>query len=354
MSASLKFGMMEAGSPQARMAALFEFVTFWVGRRQPEFGETAERLLAHQLPMPLRQLYEFAGRWTRKGKTIEEGFRWHLFAEQDALLPLDDLQVAENGKLIFVAENQGVWDCRTLCEGDDPPVWCCDDQRMENGVWISIERPVGESLSKFLVSFVLQELVLGAPTWADSEELEEHFLADFENATPLWLNGPYVDGLRHNIYLWKNVLVGDFAGSVFFAARDKAGEAYLINLGQPDSEGDISQVTVSFDGKWILIARPDGSAQIVQLGDGPMGIDAPPSSLNFDDVLESIGDVVANEKLPSRKVHVVLTYSTGVSSPHEQLEDESVARQLFVRSLDCSNHESAKKLQSLFVLDWPG
>lgn len=353
MSSAVKFGLIEATSPKERMSALFEFVNLWAGPRQPEFGETAERLATHQLPVPLAQLYEFAGRWPRKGQTIGEGFRWHLFAEQDALLPLDDLQLTENGKLIFLSENQGVWDCRTLCEGDDPPVWC-RGERVENGVWVSSEKSVCGSLSKFLVSFVLQELVLGSPTWADSERLEEHFLNDIENAIPVWLNGPYVDGPRHCIYLWNNVLVGDLAGSVFFAAHDQAGEAFLINLGKPESEGEISQVTVSFGGKWILIVREDGSAHIVNLGDdGPKGIDAPSCSLNFDDVLESIGNVIADKKLPSRKVHVVLTYSTGISSPHEQLEDESVARKLFVRCLEFATDGIAFELRRWLDRDWP-
>ncbi|HEX4609513.1 MAG TPA: hypothetical protein VH092_15045, partial [Urbifossiella sp.] len=55
--------LMEAAMAADRMDALCEFIEFWLGPRLPAYGEPAEIVKAHPLPMPLRRLYEFAGRW---------------------------------------------------------------------------------------------------------------------------------------------------------------------------------------------------------------------------------------------------------------------------------------------------
>ena len=55
------------------------------------------------------------------------------FAKQDNLVALDRLKTEQDGKIVFVSENQDIWDCRTLAQGDDPPVWCYGDQWDEDG-----------------------------------------------------------------------------------------------------------------------------------------------------------------------------------------------------------------------------
>ena len=46
-----------------------------------------------------------------------------------------------------------------MTHGDDPPVWRIEDQPDDTGQWTKQERLVSSSLSTFLVSFVLQELM---------------------------------------------------------------------------------------------------------------------------------------------------------------------------------------------------
>src|SRR4051794_39634246 len=59
--------LLEAGTAGARMDALCEFMEFWLGPRRSSFGELARVLEERPLPMPLKRLYEFAGRWPRGG-----------------------------------------------------------------------------------------------------------------------------------------------------------------------------------------------------------------------------------------------------------------------------------------------
>ena len=101
MSKQQTFDLMGAESASERMQILLHFIEFWLGPRRPEYGESAEKLAALRLPMPLHVLYEFAGRWPRF-YPLPNYEPWnHALAHLDHLRKLDDLQFARNGRLIL-------------------------------------------------------------------------------------------------------------------------------------------------------------------------------------------------------------------------------------------------------------
>jgi hypothetical protein len=164
---------------QARLEA---FITHWHGWRSPWFGIAAEKIEQTQLPQPLAWLYGFAGEWHGR-------YYWDkLLGNQDCLISFEDLAV-RNGKLVFVSENQAVWQVGTESAGEDPPVWACFD----NGPW----QPLDASLTQFLVTFVLHETVLGCQHVGKAHDALERLTAAGMHLSPLWLDHPYpslIDG----------------------------------------------------------------------------------------------------------------------------------------------------------------
>jgi hypothetical protein len=57
--------LLEAGTASARMDALCEFIEFWLSPVRPSPGEAADSPADLRVPMPLRRLYECAGRFAR-------------------------------------------------------------------------------------------------------------------------------------------------------------------------------------------------------------------------------------------------------------------------------------------------
>ena len=144
------------------MGALCQLIEFWLGPRKPEYGEPVEELAKVALPMPLKRLYEFAGRWPSLKGWQSTAWAVPVFCEQDHLLAVANLEINEHGRLVFLHENQCVWKCLTLPLGDDPPVWCVGDQLNEDGKSFTGEKIISESLSCFMVSYVLNEISIGA------------------------------------------------------------------------------------------------------------------------------------------------------------------------------------------------
>ena len=170
--------------PAYLRSCLETMVDKWCGHRLPWFGIDADKLAETRLPEPLHWLYSYAGEWPSANW-------WEsLFANQDILLPFESLQM-EDGKLVFVWECQGVWWVGTLPEGDDPPVWVRD----EDHPW----QKLCDSLTEFLVTFCLHEIVFGLPHRTTSENILDRFDREDCHISPLWLNGPYVGDCRGEV-----------------------------------------------------------------------------------------------------------------------------------------------------------
>jgi hypothetical protein len=152
------------------------FIEEWHEHRRPWYGIDAEKIRRVRLPQPLKWLYGFAGEWPGKGW-------WDiLLGNQDLLLSFEHLSIRDD-KLVFVAENQGVWEVATEPEGDDPPVWVSD----EGGPWVKLD----DSLSRFLVTFTLHETAFGCEHRACSEGILNTLQEAGMHVAPLWLDKPY-------------------------------------------------------------------------------------------------------------------------------------------------------------------
>ncbi|HWE39290.1 MAG TPA: hypothetical protein VG406_22260 [Isosphaeraceae bacterium] len=250
--------LLEATTAGDRMDALCEFLEFWLGPRQDDFGEPIEELDRRPLPMPLRRLYGFAGRWPRRDGRTPLAFAVPVLSHQDDLLLLDELTTADDGKLIFLHENQGVWSCRTLPKGDDPPVWCCDHVD-EAGKRSTRERLVCDSLSRFLATFVLEELTFGSRLCLLDDGLTDRFRSESAAAIPVWQDAPYVDRNDWNFFLWGDVLVFDHVVGVFMAANHPAGIAFL-----EANQWPMDRIRIFLFFRWDLEVEADGSARLVQ------------------------------------------------------------------------------------------
>ena len=118
------------------------FLTEWHGHHRPEYGLPPEEI-GRSVPAPLRDFYEFAGRWPN-------------VVAQNMLAAPNELEQTD-GLLAFYVENQGVYAWATELEGTDPPVWGARD--LNGAEW----HPEEEPLSRFLLQIVLFEAAFGAP-----------------------------------------------------------------------------------------------------------------------------------------------------------------------------------------------
>jgi hypothetical protein len=187
------------------MPALLEFIARWV----PELS-TKHRidgsLIPPFVPAPLRAIYELAGNWPVPSTEQWRPPKWipGLFGPQDHLLPVDQLEV--NGdRFTFIHENQGVWSCETRAGEADPPVYSdASSDGSDDGM-----REVCTSLSHFLTTFCLRELVLGSRNLfcVDSEPRSPGELVE-RDVNSLWLNGMYVyEGVKFSFFLCERDLM---------------------------------------------------------------------------------------------------------------------------------------------------
>ncbi len=102
------------------LTSLELFLTHWQGSTHGWYGTAPEKLSPAAIPEPLRRLYAFAANSPGKNAWCS------AFSYQDHLCPFELLRIRD-GRLVFVWENQGVWQCGTLTEGNDPPVWVSFD-----------------------------------------------------------------------------------------------------------------------------------------------------------------------------------------------------------------------------------
>jgi hypothetical protein len=224
----------------SRLSGLEGFLEFWFGPRQSGYGEPPDRLAAVQLPKPLRRFLAFAGRWP----PARHSFVANRFYRQDRFLLLDPHPWASMHRvddlLVFAVENQGVWEVATLPEGHDPGVWISVDcsHRGPHPDWRKLDR----SLSHFLVSFVLQESLLGS----DFVACHENAITKFRDAgcdiRSIWIEGEYAwPNVRHSYFLIEGRIllrldVGDaWTDDNWYGFNDPEMCGLLEKLGLPNS-----------------------------------------------------------------------------------------------------------------------
>lgn len=146
--------LLRALSAQERMDCLERFLEFWYGPRQASFGVPPAELKAKTVPMPLRRLHAFAGRWPHP----VHDYIPNIVSGADHLIAWDQLIPRADGKLAFLGEYQGDWQVATLASGDDPPVWVSNVEiyRDNVGGFASDDGMLSPSLSRYLVSYVLE------------------------------------------------------------------------------------------------------------------------------------------------------------------------------------------------------
>ncbi|MEW4569716.1 hypothetical protein AB1L88_17770 [Tautonia sp. JC769] len=346
---SYRLGLRDAATPGARMDALCEFVEFWLGPRQSSYGESPRALSERPLPMPLALLYEFAGRWPHRENRGSIGkFAVPAFSHQDSLRPLAAITDAEDGKIVFLDENQGVWDCRTLSEGEDPPVWANGDQWDEDGSVFSGERLVCESLSRLLVTFVLQELSCGARICLSDDGLGERFASERDTSVPVWLEGPYVYGSESNFFLWRGVLVSELWGMTMFSANHDEAIAFL-----EENQWPIDEISLSWE-SWRLDIHADGSACLRFLKEWiNEHAPTPVGTFEFPDLLSMLIERGSDEGVYERDA-MAFFRRTGQSGgiPVTYLHDAGLVTSLFRHALERAI-EPNPTLQQLFKTKWP-
>jgi hypothetical protein len=162
--------------PDYLQARLEAFITRWHGWRKSWFGVAPDKIQQTKLPKPLAWLYGFAGEWHGR-------YYWDtLLGNQDCLIGFEDLS-NHDGKLVFINENQGVWQVGTDLAGDDPPVWT----HIDDEPW----QPLDDSLTRFLVTFVLHETVFGCRHLASAGDVIGELTEAGMHVSPLWLKHPY-------------------------------------------------------------------------------------------------------------------------------------------------------------------
>lgn len=159
-------------NPQDLMLSLDEFLTMFWGDYKVEVLPGSEIAISNKLPLPLQYLYSFVEKYPspRNGR---------FFNTQDGLYINNTGKKCE-GKILIVGENQGVWHCGTELVEDkvDPPVWVLENE--DDASW----ELVYDSLSQFLVTFILQESILGSK-YLYNFDLEKLCNSDLEIVT-LW------------------------------------------------------------------------------------------------------------------------------------------------------------------------
>lgn len=346
--ASVRPRLMDAVDPIARMDALCEFIAFWLGPRQPSFGESADAVAERQLPLPLIRLYLFAGRWPHWEQQGPTEYAVPALSHQDTLVLLQRVKLEPDGKIGFLIENQGVWDCRTLPGGEDPPVWCYGDQMDENENWFTGEKLVCDSLSRFLVTFVLQELTLGARLQLCDEGLANLFESHRASAIPIWMHGPYVHGSVHDFFLWGDVLVARLWEEYFFCANHQEGIEFLTR-----NQGTINLISLMMGQPWNLDIREDGSARFRYLrGQIDESVEASAHTFNFSDLVETF-TLTASEQGDYHTNAMVFFHrkgqSGGVRGKH--VHDRALIASLVQCALQKAT-ESNPALERLFEAEW--
>lgn len=223
----------------SRLDGLERFIERYLGPSHPDFGATDADLDSIQMPAPLRRFFGFAGKWPGQDpKTPYE----NRFCRQDTFCAIHAKAYAPafelmDNRLIFVCENQGVWVAATEPFGADPPVWISEDSSHwgDNRKWRRLEK----SLSHFLVSFVLQELMFSSTFLSTASGLSEKFEKAGLTVEPVWISGEYAwDFARPSYYLVGGLIllrkcIDQADGDDWYACEDAGGKELLQSFDLP-------------------------------------------------------------------------------------------------------------------------
>jgi hypothetical protein len=225
------------------MAGLEQFLQCYLGPRRSEFGAPDEEVRSIDMPAPLHRFFRFAGRWP--GHNPRTPFA-NRFCMQDMLAAIrakgyaPRLQVMDK-LLLFVWENQGVWVAATEQTGADPPVWISENcsHRTPVRVWRQLENP----LSHFLVTFALQEVMLGSELVAAAPGALAKFAKARAKIEPVWIKGEYAWDIDRPSYYFVDErfvvrsALGEADDDDWYGCNSIAGAEALKALGLPTGTG---------------------------------------------------------------------------------------------------------------------
>lgn len=204
------------------------FIEKWEGKALPEYGMLDEEV-PRFLPKPLRDLYLFSGKWPHPRKK-DVGYSdpygdQKIFDNQDFLVEVESLE-KKNGRVTFLFENQGNWTCEIEANNDNSPVYSDAAEVWDENA--SGHEIVCESLSNFLITYCLQELVFGSRyvgTIEDKLKMEQIL----KNSEPLWLEGFYVNKEPdHSFYIYNHKLLIMDYGGLWYACNDESALALIV------------------------------------------------------------------------------------------------------------------------------
>lgn len=366
MKKSYAPGLMKARNARQRMQALGELMEFWLGPRKAAYGVPAAQLSKRPLPMPLKWLHEFAGRWPALKDSENSRRNSLVLGCQDFLRPINRIKLTKSGKIEFLDENQHCWVCRTLPEGDDPPVWCEGDFYDAKGKdFVEGEAQICDSLSKFLVTFVLQELTIGSRFILEEDTLKRKFKSAKSGKIPLWLNGKTVDVGPSNFWLWNGSLVADLPYGGWQVAANhqpaieflesKRGVIDVLQLTCTRAQGTTSDT-------WMVSFKSDGSAYACYIESHswspdhpylePVAAHAPEGRFKLMDYYNSFASQLKARGNDQKDVEVRIYHTGQLGAGAQYLKDVTLFEDLFRQVLAASSGKGSLKLKRLFTEKW--
>jgi len=212
-------GLSRTQSVHERLVILRRLAEYWHGPIGPGEGFTEEELRERSIPFPLRWWYRQAGH--------NEG----IMCGQNKLFGPDELELDQEGRLLFYVENQGVYLWSTTMDGDDPPVWGkFNEARIP---WTE----EGMTLSEFLIGACIFQAVMQAPFGASAAWAEESTLNQISvELAPLpliawkWPNYPSRFFARNGAFMFASPNddhEGNKAFSIWIGAKTEQPLAFL-------------------------------------------------------------------------------------------------------------------------------
>ncbi|TWU13126.1 hypothetical protein CA54_19520 [Symmachiella macrocystis] len=330
------------------MDALCEFIEYWLGPRMDHYGEPIQTVDTCSLPKPLRKLYQFAGRWPGFDKSRESIWAVGAFSCQDSLRSLNKVEMSGENRLTFIDENQGCWVCSTHTDGDDPPVWVDGDHWNEDGEPFQGEKKVCDSLSKFLVTFVLQEIALGSRLCLSDNGLRKQFEEIKDKAVVIWENGPYVYGSDASFFLWNDVLVANIWESFWFGANHGRALKFLR-----ENQGEVFTIGLLAGLPWRLDIGQDGSAKL-RYYEWPVEEEAEVKVGTFDfrSLLSQFSEQISPEGTSANNPLMFLERRGQSYTEGNHLLKKEIVSDVFEQALRNLAH-SNDKLSRLYRERWP-